>query len=203
MIPSVTDFSGLLPGDRGFVLASSQIFRYAFFMRILTFFFLFLSSLVAQATMAPRMHSIIAQVSGSLAQNTDLNEGTNYNNKISFEGLYLVRGGPTFGARYIIEARNDNESTAGQAYGPMAGYYSERGFFFLVTYDVLAKLGRWTNGEGFEFDLGYVEHIGNQLHIGGKYSYRSMKYKTDITDSTAVQKDVHETFPSVVVMYLF
>ena len=113
----------------------------------------------------------------------------------------MVRGGPTFGGRYLIEGRNENESTTGQAYGPMAGYFSERGFFGLVTYDVLAKLGRWTNGEGFEFDLGYIEHIGDQVHIGAKYSFRKMRYKTNISDSTAVQKDTQEYFPSLVFIF--
>ncbi len=153
--------------------------------------------------MAPRMYSIIAQFSGSVSEGTERTGSPTYNNKMSFEVLYLVRSGPTFGGRYIIEGRNDNESTSGQAYGPMAGYYSERGFFFLVTYDVLAKLGRWTNGEGFEFDLGYIHHIGGQFHIGGKYSYRKMRYKTDTSDSTAVEKNTTESFPSLVFTYLF
>ncbi|MBC7420132.1 MAG: hypothetical protein H7328_05340 [Bdellovibrio sp.] len=165
--------------------------------------FILLSSLHATATMAPRMYSIMAQFSGSISESTDAGDNALFNHKMSFEALYLVRGGPTFGGRYIIEARNDNESTSGQAYGPMAGFYSERGYFVLVTYDVLAKLGRWTNGEGFEVDLGYMEHIGDQIHVGVKYSYRKMRYKTDIADSTAVQKDVAEYFPSLVLNYLF
>lgn len=153
--------------------------------------------------MAPRMYSIMAQVSGTINQNTDFNQSPIYNNKVSLEALYLVRDGPTFGGRYIIEARSEIESTAGQAYGPMAGYYFERGFFFLFTYDVFAKLGRWTNGEGFEVDLGWIEHIGHQIHVGAKYSYRNMRYKTDISDSTAEKKDIREYFPSFVVNYLF
>lgn len=153
--------------------------------------------------MAPRMYSIMAQVSGTISEGTDAAGKSTYNNKISFEALYLVRGGPTFGGRYMIEARNELESNAGQAYGPIAGYYSEVGVFVLVTYDVLAKIGRWTNGEGFEATLGYVQHIGDQVHVGAKFSTRQMKYKTDITDSTAVSKTIKENFPSLVFMYLF
>lgn len=169
---------------------------------VLTFLIHFYT-LQATATMAPRMYSILAQFSGSVSEGTDTRSEPTYNNKLSFEFLYLVRGGPTFGGRYIIESRNDNESTSGQAYGPLAGYYSERGFFFLVGYDVLAKLGRWTNGEGPQFDVGYIEHIGSQVHLGFKYSYRKVRYKTDISDSIAVQKDVQEYFPSFVLTYLF
>ncbi len=145
----------------------------------------------------------MAQVSGTLAEGTDPSGNSTFNNKVSLEALYLVRGGPTFGGRYLIEARNELESNSGQAYGPTAGYYSEIGIFFLVTYDVLAKLGRWTNGEGFEITLGYVEHIGDQIHVGAKFSMRQMKYKTDITNNTAVSKSIRENFPSLVFMYLF
>lgn len=166
-------------------------------------FTILIFSIQAQATMAPRMYSIMAQLNGSLSQGSDVTGAPTYNNKVSFELLYLVRGGPTFGGRYIIEARNENESSSGQAYGPMVGYYSDKGFFALINYDVFAKLGRWTNGEGFEFGVGYLEHIGSQLHIGGKYSTRRIRYKTDITDNTATQKDVTDNFPSIVLMYLF
>lgn len=149
------------------------------------------------------MYSIFAQVSATTSDSTNTAGTPTFNNKISFELLYLVRGGPTFGGRYVIEARNDNETTAGQAYGPSAGYIFENGAFIVVTYDVLAKLGRWTNGEGFQFDFGYMEHIGRQLHVGAKYSFRTMRYKTDTSDNTAVQKDLRENFPSLVLSYLF
>ena len=115
----------------------------------------------------------------------------------------MVRSGPTFGFRYLFESRNENSSQSGQAYGPMAGYYSEIGVFALVTYDILAKLGDWTNGEGFQFDLGYIEHLGNQIHVGGKISARKIKYKSDRTNSLAVEKNVQDTFPSFVLTYLF
>lgn len=169
------------------------------------FIFLFLLTLpyFSEAAMAPRMYSIMGQISGIIYEGTDLNNGSVYNSKVNFEALYLVRGGPTFGGRYVIEARNELESSAGQAYGPVAGYYSDTGIFFLVTYDILAKLGRWTNGEGFEVSLGYVDHIGDQFHIGFRLASRQMKYKTDITDNTAIQKTIREVYPAAVVMYLF
>ena len=165
--------------------------------------FTLLFSIQAHATMAPRMHSIMAQINASAMESSDINGGATYNNKLSLELLYLVRGGPTFGGRYVIESRNENESQSGQSYGPMAGYYTENGLFVLINYDVLAKLGRWTNGEGFEVGIGYVEHIGDQLHVGAKYSKRRIRYKTDVTDNTAVQKNVSDQFPSLTLMYLF
>lgn len=171
------------------------------FANVLMFSILF--SPTVKATMAPRMYSIMTQINGSLAEYSDINGSPTYNNKLSFEVLYLVRGGPTFGGRYMIEARNENEAQAGQAYGPMAGYYTDTGFFILFNYDILAKLGRWTNGEGFQASIGYVEHIGGQIHVGVEYSTRRIRYKTDINDNTAVQKTVNDQFPSVTLMYLF
>lgn len=166
---------------------------------ILALFFL----QTASATLAPRMYSIMTQINGSIAESTDINGGPTYNNKLSLEVLYLIRSGPTFGGRYMIEARNENSAQAGQAYGPIAGYYFETGLFILFNYDILAKLGRWSNGEGAEASLGYVEHIGNQVHVGAKYSLRRIRYKTDITDNTAVLKTVNDQFPSLTLMYLF
>lgn len=168
-----------------------------------SFLLLILFSTLANATLAPRMYSIMTQLNGSLAQSTDLNGGPTYNNKLSLEVLYLIRNGPTFGGRYMIESRNENSSQSGQAYGPIAGYYFETGLFILLNYDILAKLGKWTNGEGAEASVGYVEHIGDQVHLGAKYSIRRIRYKTDITDNTAVLKTVSEQFPSLTLMYLF
>lgn len=170
---------------------------------LFSFTLIIVISQLTHATLAPRMYSILGQISGSINQGSDASEMTTYNNKLSLEVLYLVRSGPTFGGRYLIESRNENESTSGQAYGPMAGYYFENGGFILVAYDVLAKQGRWTNGEGFEISAGYLEHIGDQIHIGGRFSSRRIRYKTDITNNLAIQKDVSEQYPSLVLMYLF
>lgn len=155
------------------------------------------------ATLAPRMHSIMTQINGSLSESSDINGSATYNNKLSLEVLYLIRRGPTFGARYMIESRNENSAQFGQAYGPIAGYYFETGLLILINYDIFAKLGRWSNGEGAEASLGYVEHIGDQIHVGAKYSFRRIRYKTDVTDNTAVLKTVNDQFPSLTLMYLF
>lgn len=173
-------------------------------MMFLWHFLLLLALAVpVQASLAPRMYSIMAQIDAGVYQSTDANENQSYNNKVSLEVLYLVRGGPTFGGRYMVESRNENQTNSGQAYGPMAGYYADNGFFGVFTYDVLAKLGNWTNGEGFEVSAGYLEHIGDQLHVGAKFSVRKIRYKTDITNNIAVSKDVTDHFPSVSLMYLF
>lgn len=166
-------------------------------------FLIFTASQSSQATLAPRMYSIMAQVNTAIYQATDSTETQTYNHKVSFELLYLVRGGPSFGGRYIIETRNENQSNAGQAYGPMIGYYADNGFYATFNYDILAKLGQWTNGEGFEFSAGYLEHLGGQMHVGVKYSTRKIRYKTDITNNLAVSKDVSDNYPSISFMYLF
>jgi len=172
-------------------------------MLLRQFLAIFTLALPAQASLAPRMYSIMAQVNAGVYQSTAANEDQSYNNKLSLELLYLVRGGPTFGGRYMIESRNENQTNTGQAYGPMAGYYADNGFFAVFTYDVLAKLGRWTNGEGFEVSAGYLEHIGDQYHVGAQFSVRKIRYKTDITNNVAVSKDVTDHFPSLSLMYLF
>lgn len=153
--------------------------------------------------MSPRMYSIMAQISGTVKESGNNIDGTTYSNKIELNLLYLVRSGPTFGGRYLIQNQNYLESETGEGYGPLAGYYWENGAFILFNYDILAKLGRWRNGEGFQLDIGYVEHIGNRYHIGLKYSQRDVTYKTDLQDNTAEKKRVLDRYPSFVFMYLF
>jgi hypothetical protein len=145
----------------------------------------------------------MAEVDAGIYQSTSANENQNYNNKLNLELIYLVRGGPSFGGRYMIESRNENQSNTGQAYGPLAGYYADNGFFGVFAYDILAKLGQWTNGEGFEVSAGYLEHVGNQLHVGAKFSVRKIRYKTDLSSNISVSKDVTDQFPSISLMYLF
>lgn len=164
---------------------------------------MFLKCAVAEAAMAPRMYSIMVQGSGSFQGQSIFGSNDQQVTRGSIEGIYLIRSGPSFGFRYMIESRNEISSESGDGYGPLAGYYHDSGPFFLIQYDVLAKLGTWRNGEGPQVDLGFVHHIGGQYHLGLKYSYRSVKYKTNVLDNTAVKRENKDVFLSAVVMYLF
>lgn len=172
-------------------------------MRIFVLFALFFLSLNCTAALAPRMYSIILQGGFTARQNVDNSQNDKYFNKMDVNLLYFVRSGPTLGLHYIIESRNDFVSEAGEAYGPSFGYYWESGVFILGHYDIFAKLGNWTNGEGPAFDLGYLEHIGGQFHIGFQVSDRTIIYKSDKTNSLAKTRTVRDTHPSLTLMYLF
>ena len=172
-------------------------------MRLVTLLVLFLLSLNCSAALAPRMYSIILQGGFSTRQNSDSFNNQVYTNKLDLNLLYFVRGGPTFGFRYLIESRSEAGNEAGEAYGPSAGYYWERGWFILGHYDILAKVGTWTNGEGPQIDFGYLEHIGGQFHIGFQVSDRTTTYKTDKTSSLSEIRTVKDTYPSLTLMYLF
>lgn len=160
-------------------------------------------SLNSFAALAPRMYSIILQGGFTLRETADSFENSVYTNKMDLNLLYFVRGGPTFGFRYMIESRSDAGSEAGESYGPSAGYYWERGWFILGHYDILAKSGSWTNGEGPQIDFGYLEHIGGQFHIGFQVSDRTITYKSDKTSSLSEKRTVKDTYPSLTLMYLF
>ena len=161
-------------------------------------------SLSGQAYLAPRMYSIIAQGALDPVAHGDASQNSIYSNKVDLNLLYFVRGGPTFGFRYLIESRNESgASESGQSYGPTAGYYWERRFFVLGHYDIFAKLGNWTNGEGPQLDFGYLEHVVDRLHVGFQISNKVLTYKTDITNSLAEHRTVRDTWPSVTLMYLF
>ena len=172
-------------------------------MRYVAAALIFFQSLNCFAALAPRMYSIILQGGFTTRQNTDSFNNSVYMNKMDLNLLYFVRGGPTFGFRYLIESRSEAGAEAGEAYGPSAGYYWERGWFILGHYDILAKVGTWTNGEGAQIDFGYLEHIGGQFHIGFQVSDRTTTYKTDKTSSLSEIRTVKDTYPSFTLMYLF
>lgn len=165
--------------------------------------FILFFSLKGFAALAPRMYSIIMQGALTMRETQDSFQNSIYTNKVDFNLLYFVRGGPTFGIRYMIESRNEAESEAGESYGPSAGYYWERGWFILGHYDILSKLGSWTNGEGPQIDFGYLEHVGGQFHIGFQISDRTVTYKTDKASSLSEIRTVRDTYPNLTLMYLF
>lgn len=166
-------------------------------------FFIFFLSLNCSAALAPRMYSIIVQGGLTYRQSQDSFQNSVHTNKVDMNLLYFVRGGPTFGFRYLIESRNEAGSEAGKAYGPSVGYYWQPGWFILGHYDILAQVGTWTNGEGPQIDFGYLEHIGGQFHIGFQVSDRTTVYKNDKTSSLSEIRTVKDTYPSATLMYLF
>ncbi|MES2801788.1 MAG: hypothetical protein V4654_04805 [Bdellovibrionota bacterium] len=172
-------------------------------MRRCVALFLFFVSLNCSAALAPRMYSIILQTGLTAKQITDTAENSVHNNKADINLLYFVRGGPTFGFRYFIESRNEVGSESGESYGPSFGYYWESGFYVLGHYDILAKLGDWANGEGTQLDIGYLEHIGGQFHIGFQISDKRTVYKTSKATNLAEERTVKDKFSSFVLMYLF
>lgn len=173
------------------------------FFRSFLIIVLIFKSVDGFAALAPRMYSIIFQSALTYKVNTDLFNESVYNNKVDLNLLYFVRGGPTFGFRYLIESRNDVGSESGESYGPAAGYYWESGFFVLGHYDILSKLGTWTNGEGPSISLGYLEHIGGQFHIGFQMTDKTVVYKTDKSSNLSEIRTVKDTYPSLTLMYLF
>lgn len=173
-------------------------------MRAYVALFIFFLTLNCFGALAPRMYSIILQGAFTIRQTDDAVQNSIYTNKVDINLLYFVRGGPTFGFRYLIESRSESGTNeSGEGYGPSAGYYWERGWFILGHYDILSKIGTWTNGEGPQIDLGYLEHIGGQFHIGFQISDRTTTYKTDKSSSLSEFRTVHDTYPSFTLMYLF
>lgn len=165
--------------------------------------FIFIVSINCPAALAPRMYSIILQGGLTYRQSEDSFRNLVYTNKMDINLLYFVRGGPTVGFRYLNESRNEAGREAGEAYGPSAGYYWERGWFILGHYDILAKVGSWTDGKGPQIDFGYLEHIGGHFHIGFQVSDRTIVYKTDKTSSLSEIRTIKDTYPSATMMYLF
>lgn len=170
--------------------------RYLF---VLVIFF----QLNCYAALAPRMYSIIFQGGLTYRESKDSLNSNIYMNKADINLLYFMSSGVTFGFRYLIESRSEAGREAGEAYGPSAGYYWDRGWFILGHYDIFANVGSWTDGEGPQIDFGYLEHIGHHFHIGFQISDRTTTYKSDRTSSLSETRTIKNTYPSVTLMYLF
>lgn len=154
--------------------------------------------------MAPRSKSFMVQFAATASNFTNDSPSEQFHSNGSLDFIYLVRSGPSFGLRYMAETRNEaGIIEGGQSFGALIGYYHYSGFNLLAIYDVSAKLGAWSKGSGFQADLGYLEHVGSQYHLGLKISHRSTKYTVDDRDRFAKDKTVSDTYPSFVFMHLF
>jgi hypothetical protein len=170
-------------------------------------FLFLLTSLFFQSTMAslaPRMRSVLVQLSGGYSQFTlDPNSDYFYQNG-SIDILYLNRRGPSFGLRAVIENRNTTATVEnGNSFGVFIGFVHQKGAFLLAGYESQSTLGRWKNGTGSFVELGYLEHIGSQIHVGVKYTSRNITYGTDKMDVTATRRAVTDTYPSLILAYSF
>ena len=170
-------------------------------MRIIVFILL-LSSL-SQASMSPRMQSLMAQLSGTFTETRDASNQHKMNNKFNVDLLYLVREGPSFGLRYLTEIRNESGFEKGQSYGLVVGYYWPTGLHVLAYYDFFAKTGYWSNGNGYQISAGYLEHLGYRYHLGFQLSTKSTKYKTNYANNLSESRTMNDSFISLVMMYLF
>lgn len=168
------------------------------------FLFTILFFQIANATLGPRMRSTMIQLSGGSGQFT-LNPNSDYfAHNGSVDILYLNRlGGPSFGLRASMENRNNTGSVeTGNSFSCFLGFYLQRGAFLVAGYEFQSNLGRWKNGTGSFVELGYLEHIGGQIHVGVKYTGRSTIYKTDSMDPAATRREISDAYPSLLLTYL-
>lgn len=170
-------------------------------MRIIAF--LLLLSSHSQATMSPRMQSVMTQISGSVTETRNHLNQHKMNNKFGIDLLYLVREGPTFGIRYLNEIRNESGFEKSQSYGFAIGYYTYSGLHALAYYDFQATTRLWSSGHGYQLSLGYLEHLGYHFHAGFQLSAKTTKYTTSTELSLVDSRIVNDQFMSLVMMYLF
>lgn len=154
--------------------------------------------------MAPRSKSLMVQFAATANNFVNDTSSELFRANGSFDLIYLVRSGPSFGLRYFAETRNETGVIeGGQSLGLLLGYYHYSGINLLLTYEATAQLGSWNKGSGFQADLGYVEHIGSQYHLGLRISHRSAKYSANDKDPSAADRTVVDTYPSLIFMHLF
>lgn len=173
-----------------------------FYLAIIGFVFI-ASAQQTLAALSPRMFPWMAQISVAVRDYSNSSEYKIENNKLSVEVIYFVRGGLSLGGHFMAEKRNSQGNESGESFGLQAGYYLDSGFYGMAHYDFISRLGDWKNGLGYQLDGGYLHHWNNKFHLGFKYSYRDMLYPTNAADNTVKDRNVIETYPSVVFMFLF
>jgi hypothetical protein len=174
-------------------------------MKLWSLFAIFLVTLTCEAELAPRMYSIMGQLSLTGYQGEYGSGEAKTFGKSDLNLIYFAREGLSFGVQYLSEASNQTGTTeTGSTFGLTLGYYWEKGFYILGHYQDLAILGDWEQGRGQQFDLGYLSHIGGQFHIGVQLTDRTILYKKNTaTLATGQSRTYSETYPNLVFMYLY
>ena len=101
---------------------------------------------------------------------------------------YMLSSNLMVGGIYATKNYKDSSgatistSTSANALGATLGYVFENGAYLNGTYFLSATDDQYKKGSGFGLDLGWRTFTSGSFFIGGKLSYRSLKY----TENTAI-----------------
>lgn len=168
------------------------------------FIIIVIFSTQAHAYLSPRMNSIFFEGSLSFRSISTDNLWKVSAQKMDIGVIYSHRYGASIGLRYLnINDDFSYSSNVASLIGPTIGYYAERGFFFTADFIIQAYRGSFKDGQGLQYNIGYLEHYQNRFHIGVKYSFQAIEYNKDETNLSAQKILSKDEFPSLVIMYSY
>lgn len=118
---------------------------------------------------------------------------------------YIAESGVYFGGLYT--SRSDNQvslnTETGSSTGVGAGYFADNGFFLRGYYKFGDTFGNYSDGTGFQADLGYLLNPTSSFFFGVNLSIRQTQYKSNPTIAGFDSWTRKETYPFLTFGFLF
>lgn len=117
---------------------------------------------------------------------------------------YVMENSFFVGAEYTT--RSDNQvytsNTSGSATGLGAGYFFDNGFNLRAYYRFGETFGSYSDGTGYQADLGYMVNMTSNFFLGFVLSVRQVTFKTNGTITGFDFWTRKETYPFVTIGFL-
>ena len=108
-----------------------------------------------------------------------------------------------YGVIYSLSA-NDSSNAKRTSYGLSLGYYSEKDFYLNYSYFYSSKYsfsGGDDTGNGYEFDLGFLEKITASFYVGLMFAIKNFSYSEQNNKGTT--SSISSTHREVMPMFTF
>lgn len=112
---------------------------------------------------------------------------------------YIMANRWYWGVLYSV--RNDNQislvSATGNSAGAGLGYFSSGGFNWRAYYKFNESSGVYSEGKGFQFDVGYSIIPTPNMYLGFALSHRQTTYEANSSDPLFTSASRSETYPFI------
>ncbi|MGZ3691192.1 MAG: hypothetical protein ACXVAX_06800 [Pseudobdellovibrio sp.] len=104
----------------------------------------------------------------------------------------------SYGVIYSLSS-NDSASASRTSYGLSLGYWSEKDFYINYNYFYSSKYSfgggnEYTKGNGYEFDLGFLEKVTSSFYVGLMFAIKSFSY-SEMNGSAPASATHKDTIP--------
>lgn len=132
---------------------------------------------------------------------------------IDIKAGYILPMGLYLGAMYSsLSYKTCSGSTCstspGYNIGPTVGYFSNTGFYALLTYYIMGEVGdttKYTGAKGPQVDLGWIFPLSAYFSIGPQLSYKTVSYDKIENSGTSIDTDYTHSYiaPYLTLWFMF